>query len=127
MTQLCYCKWNSQGSCDLCLEHPACTHQYLQHETYTQQYTRHLSCLLSLCILYSGKFSWVQIYVEMPPDPPEEIFVVFIFMECAHSSDHTPTLIHMYTTSQYTMNVAWLKFLWSYFRCYLSIRKNCTP
>ena len=24
------------------------------------------------------KFSWVQIFVDMPPDPPEEIFVVFI-------------------------------------------------
>ena len=27
---------------------------------------------------YSDKFSWVQIFVDMPPDPPEEIFVVFI-------------------------------------------------
>ena len=24
------------------------------------------------------KFSWVQIFVEMPPGPPEEIFMVFI-------------------------------------------------
>ena len=41
---------------------------------------------------YNGKFSWVQIFTEIPrpPDPPEEIFVVFIFMGCACSSDHTP-------------------------------------
>ena len=51
----------------------------------------------------------------MPPDPPEEIFVVFIFMECARSSDHTPTLIRMYTTLRYAMNVAWLKFSWFLF------------
>ena len=28
--------------------------------------------------------------------PPGEVFVVFIFVGCACSSDHTPTLIHIY-------------------------------
>ena len=29
---------------------------------------------------YSGKFSWVQNFADMPSDPSEEIFVVFIFV-----------------------------------------------
>ena len=31
-------------------------------------------------IPYSGKFSLVQNFAEMRPDPSEEIFVVFIFV-----------------------------------------------
>ena len=68
-------------------------------------------------IPYSGKFSWVQIFAEMPPDPPEEIFV-----KCTCSSDHTPTLICTYTTLRYAMNVAWLKF--SYFCSYTGQSEN---
>ena len=45
-------------------------------------------------IPYSGKFSWVQIFTEIPPDPN---FHGFIFMGCARSSDHTPILTHTYT------------------------------
>ena len=89
-----------------------------------------VSGMLEVClnhhvhVLYSGKFSWVQIFTEMPPDPLEEIFVVFIFVGCAHSSDHTPIFTRMYTMSRYVMNVAWLKFHGLYFRCYLSVSKN---
>ena len=36
---------------------------------------------LSEIMPYSGKFSMVQNFVEMPPDPPEKIFAVFIFAE----------------------------------------------
>ena len=48
--------------------------------------TQHESLLVSNQSLpemmpYSGKFLMVQNFVEMPPDPPEEIFAVFIFAE----------------------------------------------
>ena len=45
---------------------------------------------------YSGKFSWVQIFADMPSDPSEEIFVVFIFVGYACSSDHTPIITRTY-------------------------------
>ena len=66
-------------------------------------------------LLYSGKFSWVQIFVDMPPDPPEEILVVFYFMGCICSSDHTHILTRIYTTLKNVMNVAWLKIWWVFF------------
>ena len=43
-----------------------------------------------LRVLYSGKFSLVQIFVEKHPDSSEEIFAVFIFAD-ARRSGHTPT------------------------------------
>ena len=41
-------------------------------------------------ILYSGKFSLVQNFVRMPPDTPEEIFMLLIFAKC-EPLKHTPT------------------------------------
>ena len=50
--------------------------------------------------------------MEMPPDSPEEIFMVLFSLECARSSDHTPILTRTYAMSRYAMNVTWLKFSW---------------
>ena len=53
--------------------------------------------LIVFCHLpYSVKFSWVQIFADMPSDPSEEILVVFIFVGYACSSDHTPILTRIY-------------------------------
>ena len=41
-------------------------------------------------VLYSGKFSLVQIFTEMRPYAPEEIFVVFISMERKRDALTTP-------------------------------------
>ena len=43
----------------------------------------HLQCSL---IAYSGKFLMVQNFAEMPPDPSEEIFAVFILTEAGQST-----------------------------------------
>ena len=43
----------------------------------------HLQCSL---IAYSGKFLTVQNFAEMPPDPSEEIFTVFILAEAGQST-----------------------------------------
>ena len=56
----------------------------------------HSELYVNYLIPYSGKFSWVQIFADMPSDPSEEIFVVFIFVGYACSSDHTPILTRIY-------------------------------
>ena len=53
----------------------------------------YLPATLSACMLKCGKFSWVQIFAEILPDPPEEIFVVFIFVGCAR---RTTPLVRTY-------------------------------
>ena len=38
---------------------------------------------VSVCVIeipYSGKFLWVQTFVKMPPEAPDEIFAGFIFV-----------------------------------------------
>ena len=52
-----------------------------------------LTSLVRFDLPYSGKFSWVQIFAEMPPDPPEKNFVVFIFVGCAR---RTTPLVRTY-------------------------------
>ena len=46
-------------------------------------------------LLYSRKFSLVQNFAEMPPDPPEEIFTVSIFAECNLFKPHPYQMIAM--------------------------------
>ena len=55
-------------------------------------------------IPYSGKFSWVQNFAEMPPDPPEEIFVVFIFVGCARRTTPGPLVrTYVHYVARYAM------------------------
>ena len=68
----------------------------------------------------------MQIFAEMPPDPPEEIFVVFIFVGCAHRT--TPLVVLTYTTSRDTR---WVKnfvvFIFAVLCRSAKTAKICTP
>ena len=66
------------------------------------------------CVWYSGKFSMVQIFAEMPSDPPEE---TFIFVELAHQAT-PPTYMLMLTSPEFSPRFG------SYFRCSALVSEN---
>ena len=49
-----------------------------------------VTTLWSKQLLYSGKFSLVQIFTEVRLYSPEEIFAVFVFVEQKHDALTTP-------------------------------------
>ena len=64
--------------------------------------TVHGDRISSLELPYHGKFSLVQIFVEvLRPDPSEEIFAVFIFTECGTLWQHPYRLMQHLQSASY--------------------------